>query len=74
MTIQEIIADAQKLHDNIDRAVAAANALNQLAPRLNLARGCLNVALGYLHSHAADNPPAPAPIPGTATNPPSGPG
>ena len=58
MTIQEIITLAQTLHDEIDKAAALAA---KGAPFLVQARGLARSVIGRLNTHAAENPPAPAP-------------
>jgi uncharacterized phage infection (PIP) family protein YhgE len=64
MNIQEIIALAQTLHDEIDKAAALAT---KAAPFLVQARGLASSVIGKLNTHNAENPQAPAPAPSPST-------
>lgn len=58
MTIQEIIADAQKLYDNIDR-FAAIGGFKAASAYLTNARSMVSSAIGHLGAHATAATPAP---------------
>jgi len=76
-TIEQLIADADTLFNDIDQFHSADNFKNQSA-MLREARGHISIALGRLNGHktaaekaaqdaAAPPPPTPAPAPTTAT-------
>ena len=67
----QLIADAQQLHDNIDKTVAALNAAAPTSSAaikfLSNARAAVSLALGQLNAHVQALPdpvPATPPTPG----------